>query len=243
MANGIITLSTTRDVLEGRIVWESASNGSAANSSYVAGHLQVRRNDGYTTKGTWSGAMRIGGTVQEFSRASTSVGSDWVTMLEFYINQGHNADGTGSVFFEAYCNGPAGTSMAGESVSGNQTVTLDTIPRYAEINNFYVQSVGLDSVTLYYNVSRTAHIYCSVDGKLWGNPKVTNTASGTFTIKDLTPNQQHSFIILSRAVDNGLDRISGTIYATTKDIGKISVLNNFKHGDNIKLTTTNPSRS
>ena len=50
MANGIITLNSKRAVLEGRVVWESVSNGPVANNSYVAGHLQVRRNDGYTTK-------------------------------------------------------------------------------------------------------------------------------------------------------------------------------------------------
>ena len=56
MASGTITFSTTREVLEGRINWSSSSNGSSANSSNVWGELQVRRNDGYTTTGTWTGA-------------------------------------------------------------------------------------------------------------------------------------------------------------------------------------------
>ena len=133
MANGIIDLGSNKSNFEGRIVWKSISNGSEYNSSYVEAHLQVRRNDGYSTKGTWSGALQIGGTSNTFSNSSTSISSSWVTMLEFYIQQPHNNDGTGSVYIAGYCNAPSGTSMAGAQVSGNKTVTLDRIPRASSI--------------------------------------------------------------------------------------------------------------
>ena len=120
MANGIINLDSTTNKLEGRIVWESSSNGSSANSSYVAGHLQVRRNDGYTTTGTWTGALNVANIkVEQFSK-SCGVGSAWVTMLEFAVTKGHNDDGTANSYFEGYCHGPTGTSMAGQNVSGNK---------------------------------------------------------------------------------------------------------------------------
>lgn len=133
MANGIITLGSTKANLEGRVVWESAVRSIVENNSNVTARIQVRRNDGYTTQGTWSGAMRIGDRVEQFSLPSTYVGSSWVTMLEFTNVQAHADDGKGSCFIEAYCNGPTGTSMAGQSVSGNATVTLDTIPRTSSV--------------------------------------------------------------------------------------------------------------
>ena len=133
MANGIIPLGSTKSNLEGRVVWESSINSIVDNNSYVAGHLQVRRNDGYATKGTWTGYLNIGGTTNTFSHSSTSVGSEWVTMLEFYIIKGHNDDGTGSCYFEAVCDAPSGTSLAGHRVSGGTTVTLDTIPRTSSV--------------------------------------------------------------------------------------------------------------
>lgn len=256
MANGIITLSSTRAVLEGRIVWESASQGPVANNSYVAGHLQVRRNDGYTTKGTWTGALRVGGEVQSFSRASTSVGSDWVTMIEFYIYHGHNSDGTGYCFIEGYCNGPTGTSMAGEGVSGNQWVTLDTIPRYANITSLSLKSRTVDSLTFNFTSDRPCRIYArmtSPNSTNWlnnGNPFIDNVTSGEFTINyanrenttRLSPNTNYTFDILCRNYDSGLDT-GKSISATTYDIGKIIALNDFEHGDNVELTTNNPSRS
>lgn len=133
MANGIMTLGSTKSNLEGRVIWESSINSIVDNNSYVAGHLQVRRNDGYTTKGTWTGYLHIGGTTNSFSHSSTSVGPEWVTMLEFSIIKGHNDDGTGSCYFEAVCDAPSGTSLAGHRVSGGTTVTLDTIPRTSSV--------------------------------------------------------------------------------------------------------------
>lgn len=199
MANGIITLGSTNSKLEGRIVWESASHGPVQNLSYVAGHLQVRRNDGYTTKGTWTGAMNIGGEVHSFSNASTSVGSDWVTMLEFYIYQPHNNDGTGNCYFEAYCNGPAGTSMAGHSVSGSQTVTLDFIARASQptLSNGS-PSIG-SSTTVYMNrasTSFTHNVYC-----VWGNKTITVGTGVT---------DQVSFTIPKDFADNIPNSVSGT---------------------------------
>lgn len=115
---------------------------------------------------------------------------------------------------------------------------LTYIPRYSEINSFSIHSIGVNTVTLQYSVSRTANIYCSVDGMAWGNPQVYNTTSGTFTIGGLAPGVNHSFAILVRAVDSGLDRISGTLYTTTKDIARIQSANNFNIGETPSMTYT-----
>lgn len=118
---------------------------------------------------------------------------------------------------------------------------LTTIPRYSEIHSFSIQSMGLNTATLQYSVSRLAHIYCSVDGQLWGNPRVSNTTSGTFTISGLSPNTNHSFVILARAIDSGLDRISNTLFGNTLDIARISNLPNIEHGNDFIVEITNPA--
>ena len=136
-----------------------------------------------------------------------------------------------------------GIYYSSDNIDTDYSWGLDEIPRYAEIESFSIQSIGLNSAVLYYKVSRNANIYCSVDGGAYGNPRVTNTTSGTFTITGLSTNTRHSFKILSKATLSGLDRESGTIYGTTKDIGRISNLNNFNHGNNVSFTITNPSGS
>lgn len=147
---------------------------------------------------------------------------------------GHNSDGSQAVTFQALVQGSS------YGISGNieNTFGLTTIPRYSEINSFSVHSVGVNTVTLQYSVSRTANIYCSVDGMAWGNPQVYNTTSGTFTIGGLAPGVNHSFAILVRAVDSGLDRISGNLFATTLDIARIQSANNFNIGEIPSMTYT-----
>lgn len=126
----------------------------------------------------------------------------------------------------------------GVSASIGSNFELEYIPRYSEINSFSIQNTGVNTVTLQYAVSRTANIFCSVDGMAWGNPIVEHTTSGTFTIGGLTPGTQHSFVILVRAVDSGLDRLSGTLYTTTKDIARIQSANNFNIGETPSMTYT-----
>lgn len=145
---------------------------------------------------------------------------------------GHNSDGSQAVTFQALVQG----STYGISGNIENTFWLDTIPRYSEINSFSIQSIGVNTVTLQYSVSRTANIYCSVDGQNWGNPQVYNTTSGTFTIGGLSPGVNHSFAILVRAVDSGLDRISGNLFATTLDIARIQSANNFNIGETPSMT-------
>lgn len=152
----------------------------------------------------------------------------------------YNSAGDGS--FSASFDAGVGIS-SGSNVGGSGSWDLDRIPRYADIYNAYVESTGLTTAVIRYSVSRNANIYCSVDGQAWGNPRVNNTTSGSFTVSGLSPGVQHSFAILSRATDSGLDRVSGTFYGTTKDIAKITKAPNIEHGNSLKVEYSNPSGS
>lgn len=96
MASGTISMGID-GYLEGQIVWSSSSNGSSANSSTVTASLQIRRTNSYTTTGTWTGNLNIGGNDQDYSYYS-GVTNSWVTVKSFSITKGHNDDGTGSCY-------------------------------------------------------------------------------------------------------------------------------------------------
>lgn len=132
MANGIISLGTSGK-LTGRIVWSSTPNGTDKNSSQVTGSIQAKRtNTGYTTSGTWTGLLNIGGTSKNYS-VKKDVSSDWVTLYSFTITKAHNTNGSGTCYISGQIKGPSGTSMAGVSIYNNDTVTLDIIPRQATL--------------------------------------------------------------------------------------------------------------
>lgn len=132
MASGYINLESTHSKLEGRIFWSSTSNGSIANTSNVYAGIQVRRNDGYSTRGTWNVGLTNAGTYNEDS-IHTSV-NDWTTIFGFTVNNvAHNDNGTGTCSISGWCYAPDGTSLSGQKVEGGATVTLDTIARKSNV--------------------------------------------------------------------------------------------------------------
>ena len=249
MANGIINLPSTNSKLEGRIVWSSTSNGSVNNTSNVHASIQVRRNDGYVTKGTWSGELTIAGNKQTFNNPSTSVGIDWVTMKEFTVNNiAHNNDGTGSCWLSGWCNAPSGTSLEDQYVDGGETVTLDKIPRYLSITKFEVASKTLNSAVISWATSNPrSSTHYSLNGGSWtgssthGENIASDQKSGTFNIKGLSPNTTYKLKIKCIRTDSGLTTESNEISFATYDIAKISTLNNFDHGNSETVKITNPA--
>ena len=134
MANGVIEFSPS-GYLQGKVEWSSSSNGSSANSSNVSATIYARRTNNYTTTGqSWSGYVRIGSAQTNISfSSSVSVGPSWVAMASVSTTIGHNNDGTGSVNVGGSVTGPSGTSLSGNTSSGDQTVTLDKIPRASSV--------------------------------------------------------------------------------------------------------------
>lgn len=134
MASGTITLTRTGSgYLTGQILWTSQSNGTAANTSTVTAKLQIQRSALNSTTGTFKGTFKVGSTSKTISWYGTLPTYEWVTIETVTATVDHNADGKGSCYLYAIVNGPTGTTMEGTYVSGSSTVTLDTIPRYADI--------------------------------------------------------------------------------------------------------------
>lgn len=153
MASGTISLGTSKKI-EGRIVWESTANNSA-NTSSVTATLQVRRNDGYSTLGTWTGALNVGGTSQSYSYYGSVSG--WVTLKTITITKTHNNDGTGTCYISGSVKAPTGTSQEGASVSGNRTVELDTIPRASSVTATAANIGSTTTISIARNSSNFTH--------------------------------------------------------------------------------------
>ena len=250
MASGTINLGSNRSNLEGRINWSSSSNGSNANTSNVWAEIQVRRNDGYTTTGIWNGALNIGGEEQRFS-VHTSMNTSWITMKSFTkYNVPHSDNGSGSCYISGYCNGPSGTSMAGATVSGSQTVTLDKIARYLSITGFSIQTRQINKVVVKWSVSnpRDTTQY-SLNGGAWtgsatyGESVASDQKSGTFNITNLSPNTTYKLKIRCRRADSQLWTESSAITFTTYDYAKLTSVPNVNIGSSQKIVWTNPNNA
>ena len=250
MASGTINLGSNKSNLEGRINWSSSSNGSNANTSNVWAEIQVRRNDGYTTTGTWNGALNIGGEEQRFS-VHTSMNTGWITMKSFTkYNVPHSDNGSGSCYISGYCNGPSGTSMAGATVSGSQTVTLDKIARYLSITGFSIQTRQINKVVVKWSVSnpRDTTQY-SLNGGAWtgsatyGESVASDQKSGTFNITNLSPNTTYKLKIRCKRADSQLWTESSAITFTTYDYAKLTSVPNVNIGSSQKIVWTNPNNA
>lgn len=246
MASGTISLGTN-GYLEGQIVWSSSSNGSSTNSSNIYAEIQARRTNSYTTTGTWSGNLNIDGDNRTFS-VHTVVTNSWVTFLSFTITKSHNDDGSGTCYIQGNVDAPSGTSMAGKSVSGEQTVTLDKIARYLSITAFNVTQTTLNIAKIHWEVSNARdNTYYSINNGDWvgsatyGETIAGDNKSGDFYIKNLSPNTQYNLKIKCKRTDSGLWTESSQITVTTKAIATITEANNFNIGSNSTIKFTNSS--
>lgn len=229
-------------------LWQSITQNSqdkANNKSNVTVRMYLTF-DGSSwyayTNYTTSGSMTINGTTHNYSIGSINFSSGQakdLLLAEWTGNIDHDKT-TGEKTLNVSGSWNTDTSKIG-SGSCSTSLKLSTIPRYSEINSVSIQSMGLTTATIQYSVSRTANIYCSVDGGNWQGPMVYNTTSGTFHMGGLAPNVNHSFVVLVRAVDSGLDRISSTLFGNTLDIARISNLPNIEHGNDFIVGITNPA--
>lgn len=131
-ASGTVYLGVSGN-LEGQVVWNSVSNGSAANTSTIYAYLQIRRTNSYTTTGTFSYGWQVGNVASGTQGWYGSISNNWVTITQHTGTIPHDNNGNGYAYIAAWVEGPSGTSLAGKKVSGSQTVTLDKIARFAQI--------------------------------------------------------------------------------------------------------------
>ena len=224
-----------------KIDWWSTSNGSSANSSNVNCAMYMRRYDGYTTTGTFSGTLEIGGNFVSVSKYETWNG-DW-KWIGSYNNCTiyHDSNGTKSIWIGASISN-TDTSLAG-TWSGGQWCTLDTIPRYLAFTGHSTRARTINSISINWSTdSARDWTQYSLNGGTWtdANDTLSGTNSGYYTISNLNPNTTYTVKTRCRRTDSGLWTESSTLTITTYDIAKISSASNFNLGDSVNVGITNP---
>lgn len=139
MASGTISLSYSNSYWRGEIRWSSTPNTNG-NYSTVTAYLYMWKRDGEYTSGAYKGSMTVGGNYISISNYHSL--RDEICTSELSTTVYHNSDGTGTCYIYAELNGPSGTSLKNASISGGDTVVLDTIPRASSLGSVSSTNIG-----------------------------------------------------------------------------------------------------
>lgn len=164
MASGKITLTTPKATVEGYIKWSSETGPVTGNYSLVSASIYLRKTDGYTSWGTFSGNLNIAGKSYSFSK-NVTLGSSYVLLAsKSDIKVNHDSDGTKKITIGANFKIPD-TTIAG-TYSASKTVTLDTIKRLSYCSGPFDIKAGESFVMniTRYSSSHVHDIIISVDG-------------------------------------------------------------------------------
>lgn len=244
-ASGTIPLSTSGN-MTGQIVWSSVSNGTSKNSSTVYADLYVRRTNNYTTTGTFTGAINIGGLYINVSQYA-SVSSSWVKVGSYSREISHNNDGSGSCWIGADLYGPSGTSLSGAYCTGGATVTLDKIARYATVTDA-TNFTDEENPTIYFtnpaNFDLRLRLSIGTDYYAIVRDKVTKKSPYTFELTEeernllraKTPDSNE--LSVKMVVDTYID---GTIQNNSVVTRKMTIVNANPTFSNFDFEDINPT--
>lgn len=239
MAGGTQTFGTSNAYITGRMRWSSTSNGAVANSSNVTVYLDYAKSTSSTssTYGTFSGGININGNVKAVNPGKITLPANnvWVNVGVHTVTVPHNSDGSKSCYI-GVSGGIAGTSFS--SSSGEWSVALDKIPRYANITNWKCLNVELDKATFAWSTDIPINwLRTYLDNSTQHTDIFTGTASsgefeyngmnpsdaGRPELSTLKPATTYNLKIQVRRPDSGLWSTSGNnVTFTTLPIATIT---------------------
>lgn len=237
-----------------------------ANTGY--GDLYVRIYGRYNNYSSSDGTVNVTTTLSLYLSNGTmySNGCNWgidgktgsgnlsmsagqIGLISSTYNVSTNSDGSSKGYTST-----ATYDIYGASGSFSVSFNTPTIPRYANLTSLSIQSATETSITLRYTTDKSAWLFARINDGDWlngGNPFVSNTTSGTFTIKykdrentkTLDSNTTYKITVLCRAInkDSGIDT-SKQINGSTYDYPHVTSVNtsNLIIGNKQKLTLYNP---
>lgn len=226
MASGTITLDTPKSSVAGYIKWTSEASSATNNYSLVSAYVYLKKTDGYTSWGDFSGKLTINGTSYSFSKNAT-LGSSYVLMTsKTGIKVNHDSDGTKKITIGTSFKN-TGTTIAG-TYSASKTVTLDTIKRLSYLSGSVDISAG-QPFTVNINRYSTNYVH-DIAIKVGGNvireakgygEKVTFSSesyqSSIFTALGGSLSKACTIVLTTRSGDTviGNNSYSGTITAAS----------------------------
>ena len=130
MASGTILGTTNNQHIDSKIEWSGASN-IETNSSSVTANLYLRRNNtGFTTEGTGSFTLNIGGQQATVTNKHLVIQNDWVLVMTATKTIVHTSNGSKSITISATGSLPPSSL---QSISCSGTAKLENIPRASTI--------------------------------------------------------------------------------------------------------------
>lgn len=164
-------------------------------------------------------------------------GSSTVTVASGTLNITHDSDGSKAIAFSFAVWDNVSTSYLPGSASGNGTLTLTKIARYAAITQFDLSS-GLETITVTWGADAACDsCQYSINGGGWAGG--LSWPSGT--INGLNPNTKYDVKIRVKRTDSQLWTESAAKSITTKNIATVSSAPNINFGDTAKVVMANPS--
>jgi len=185
------------------------------------------------------GGYIAGSTVNGSSYASDTISKDnddygTFTIASDYYWVDHNADGTGSFYYRA-----RGAALQDYDYNyvAQRTLTLPTIPRYANITSFTATVKNPEQIDVAWATDATCDdVDYSIDGgSSYVDPGGSGT-SGSFSITGLTAGTEYDVKIRVRRTDSQLYTYSSILTRTTHSLSTISSGASFNIGDAINLT-------
>lgn len=225
------------------ILWEERNLDNTNNKSsvYAEVHIYCSNHSAYQNQGL-SQTLWINGTsFSDNIGVNLSAGKDVILVSGQVDNIYHESDGSKSINISASSELPSGGGWGPVSGTANEWVWLTQFARQANFTGYSVNAIGLNYVDIAYTLDKdVSSLLYSVNGGGWQN---ISAISGTWyrnaiiRISNLSPNTNYNFKL--KATANGLETITNYMYATTKDIARISKIDNFNHGDNVEISITN----
>ena len=129
--------------------------------------------------------------------------------------------------------------------SGSDSVTIPILIETPVIESLTLKSRTLTSLTFSYTLKKTVDtVYYKLSTSSSYKTIGSNKKSGSFTVSGLSTNTKYTINFKARNTSGSTNKDANkNVTGTTYDIGRISTLNNFVHGDNAAISITNPSGS
>lgn len=216
----------------------SVSQSISGNYSDVSATGYVKRNDSnywpYNGYGG-DGNLSIDGD-NKYERVAYDLRSDGYKQIMSHSKRVyHNSDGTKSINISFSFDGRLSNGYPNGSIS--QTVSLPTIPRYANITSFSVSK--RDETSVQFNFSTDVGCdwawYSTDGGSTWAN-----LDGNTGIVYGLSAGTWYAFKLRVRRTDSGLTTDSDAVWQQTYDYPHLEYASDFTIGENINVNIYNP---